>query len=47
VAVFAGFPNERMLARWRPCGQGPIEVVRAGEGDALARSLAAIGRMLA
>jgi ADP-heptose:LPS heptosyltransferase len=28
VSIFAGFPAERMLERWRPTGPGPIEVVR-------------------
>ena len=29
VSVFAGYPSERMFARWRPTGPGPIRVVRA------------------
>lgn len=29
VCVFAGYPSERMLARWQPCGSGPIRLVRA------------------
>jgi ADP-heptose:LPS heptosyltransferase len=28
VSVFAGFASPRMLARWRPTGPGPIEIVR-------------------
>lgn len=45
VTVFSGFPNERMLARWRPTGPGRIAVVpvRAGEaGDALERARRAV-----
>ncbi len=29
VCVFAGYPSERMLARWQPCGSGPIRLIRA------------------
>jgi len=29
VSVFKGFVNERMLARWTPCGPGPVTVLRA------------------
>ena len=29
LSVFAGFPSERFFARWRPTGQGKIEVVPA------------------
>jgi ADP-heptose:LPS heptosyltransferase len=46
VAVFAGFPNERMLARWRPTGRGRVEVVRADRGGVLEETVAAIGRLL-
>ncbi len=45
VTVFAGFPNERFLARWRPAGAGRYEVVRADEGDTLARTLSAVDRI--
>lgn len=31
VCVFAGYPSERMLARWQPCGSGPIRLVRASD----------------
>ncbi|MEO7651848.1 MAG: glycosyltransferase family 9 protein, partial [Bryobacteraceae bacterium] len=43
VTVFAGFPTERMLSRWRPDGPGRIEVVRADHADPDA--LAAIDRL--
>ncbi len=29
VSVFKGFTSERMLARWSPCGPGPVSVLRA------------------
>jgi ADP-heptose:LPS heptosyltransferase len=48
VTVFAGFPCPRMLARWRPTGRGPIEVVRVDEPNpsrVLAETLAAIQRV--
>lgn len=32
ITIFGGFVNERMFARWRPWGAGPIHVVRAGHG---------------
>jgi ADP-heptose:LPS heptosyltransferase len=31
ITVFAGFPNERFLERWRPAGAGPIEIIRADD----------------
>jgi hypothetical protein len=33
ISVFAGFPCERFLARWRPTGSAPVQVVRADSGD--------------
>jgi ADP-heptose:LPS heptosyltransferase len=48
ATIFAGFPSERMLHRWRPSGKGPIEVVRLDDpspADALERTLAAIRRL--
>ena len=30
VSVFAGYPSERFLARWRPVGSGPLSVIPAG-----------------
>lgn len=33
VCVFAGFPSERMFARWRPTGAGPITVIRGDADD--------------
>jgi ADP-heptose:LPS heptosyltransferase len=44
VSVFAGYPCERFLDRWRPWGPGRIEVVRA-DGDALAATLAAVSKI--
>jgi hypothetical protein len=46
VSVFAGYPCERFLHRWRPWGPGPAEVVRAGR-NALAETLAAVDRLRA
>jgi ADP-heptose:LPS heptosyltransferase len=46
VAVFGGFANERMLARWRPSGRGPVEIVRADRPDVLENTLAAIDRLI-
>ncbi len=31
IAVFAGYPNERFVDRWRPSGPGPVEIVRTGQ----------------
>lgn len=45
IAVFAGFPNERFLERWRPTGSGRAEVVRADGRDAAA-ALAAVRDVL-
>ncbi|HTM48414.1 MAG TPA: glycosyltransferase family 9 protein [Bryobacteraceae bacterium] len=48
VTVFAGFASGRMLARWRPTGPAPIEVVRVDDPDpdaTLARTLEAVGRL--
>jgi len=50
ATVFAGFPNRRFRARWRPTGRGPIEalcVENRDAGDALARVLEAVDRLLA
>lgn len=33
VAVFAGYPNQRFVERWRPSGPGRITVLRAGDLD--------------
>jgi len=49
VTVFAGFPSRRMLARWRPTGPGPIEVVRVDDPDparVLTQTLEAIDRLV-
>lgn len=48
VSVFAGFPAERMFARWRPSGPGPIEVVKVEQAEpqaVLAQTLLAIDRL--
>ena len=50
ATVFAGFPNRRFRARWRPTGRGPIEVLRVEDRDAesvLTRTLEAVDRLLA
>jgi ADP-heptose:LPS heptosyltransferase len=49
VTVFAGFPNERFLERWKPTGPGRIEIVRAESRDperALAEVRLALERLL-
>ena len=33
VSIFAGYPNLRMFHRWKPCGAGPIEVIRVDDPD--------------
>ena len=33
VTIFAGFPSNRMFARWRPTGGGPIEIVKVDDPD--------------
>lgn len=48
VAVFAGYPSERFLARWRPQGPSACEVVAAGghsSSEVLRRTLAALKRL--
>ena len=48
VTVFAGFPSERMFARWSPTGPGAKEVIRVGRPDpsaVLEQTLAAIERL--
>lgn len=47
VAVLAGAPCPRFEQRWRPCGAGPVERVRAQDGDVLARALEAVERLSA
>jgi hypothetical protein len=34
ILIFAGYPNERFVERWRPKGRGTITVVRAKDRDA-------------
>jgi len=38
VSIFAGFPTERMLQRWRPDGPGSIRLVRGDVAHALVRA---------
>ncbi len=33
VTIFAGFPSDRMFARWRPTGKGRIEIVKVDHPD--------------
>ena len=33
LCIFAGHPNPRMFARWRPTGRGSIEIVRVEDPD--------------
>ena len=33
VTIFVGHPSERMFARWRPTGTGPIEIVKVDHPD--------------
>ncbi len=48
VSIFAGFPSERMFARWRPSGDGPMRVVKVAPGtDPLAETLAAVAALTA
>lgn len=50
VSVFAGYPSERMLARWQPFGAGPIRLVRAANRapqDVLEESLNAAAELWA
>lgn len=50
VSIFGGFASERMFARWRPTGPGPIEVVRVDQPDPdeiLRRTLVSVDRLLA
>ncbi len=40
IALFAGYPNERFVERWRPSGPGPVSVLRAdkmGRTEVIAR----------
>ena len=45
VSIFAGFPSDRFLARWRPWGKGKIEIITVrneAPADVLARAVAAL-----
>lgn len=46
LTLFAGFPNERFLARWQPVGSGTSLAIRAGQPDAIAPARAAIRQLL-
>ncbi len=43
ISVFAGFPSERMFARWRPTGAGKIQVIQGGEA---ARTLSLVSQWI-
>jgi ADP-heptose:LPS heptosyltransferase len=48
VSVFAGYPSRRMFARWRPAGDGPVEVIKVEEQKpekVLEQTLAALSRL--
>lgn len=48
VSIFAGFPSDRFLARWRPWGTGAIEIVdvrNESPSEVLERAVAALGRL--
>ena len=48
VSIFAGFPSERMFQRWRPTGNGLIEIIRADQtNDVLSAALHASKRITA
>ncbi len=50
ATVFAGFASARTLARWRPCGRGPVEVVRVDSQpdprEVLELTLKAVDRLM-
>ncbi len=46
VTVFAGYASERTFARWRPSGEGPIEVIRAGRDSSVEQVLNEVGGAL-
>ena len=33
LSIFAGFPSQRFLARWRPWGKGPMQVIPVNNGE--------------
>jgi ADP-heptose:LPS heptosyltransferase len=48
ISIFAGFPSDRFLARWRPCGKGESEIVTVrnqAPAEVLERAVAAIARL--
>ncbi|HKW98291.1 MAG TPA: glycosyltransferase family 9 protein [Bryobacteraceae bacterium] len=48
VSIFTGFASPRMLARWRPSGKGPMEVIAvSGPESPLASTVAAVDKLLA
>ncbi len=50
LCVFAGFPTQRMFARWRPTGPGPMRIIRVDDRDpgaVLRRTVDAFDELLA
>jgi ADP-heptose:LPS heptosyltransferase len=48
VSLFAGYPSERFFERWRPDGDGPIQVVKCEQGiDPWPQLLSALNRITA
>jgi ADP-heptose:LPS heptosyltransferase len=48
LSIFAGFPSDRFLARWRPWGKGEIEIVTVrneSPAEVLELAVAAIARL--
>jgi ADP-heptose:LPS heptosyltransferase len=48
LSVFAGYPSERFMARWRPAGPGPSEVIAAANltpAEALDQAVRALDRL--
>src|SRR5258708_38789226 len=48
LSIFAGFPSDRFLARWRPWGKGKIEIVTVrneAPAEVLERAVAALARL--
>ena len=47
LTIFAGYPNERFLARWRPDGPGPSHAIQTSSpGDALRAVQASLNALL-
>ena len=48
VSIFAGFPSDRFLARWRPWGKGEIQIVTVrneAPAEVLERAVEALARL--